>query len=133
MVRDFKKNPISEEEIMHCYWHAVKDTTIGGWAVATIDKPTHQINPYDGEFELGTFLSESGAKHIADVHNRWYQDIVWQTYADNYLVTKHNDQYLYSVQQLIEDSEYDDAKYMATYIEGLDVTKLPYWPEHVTL
>jgi len=81
--RDFGQNPITDEEVIHTYWYAVIDNLIGGWAVSNVNMPTADLNPYEGRFELGCFLAEYEARHIAELHNAWWQKQVWATYAEN--------------------------------------------------
>jgi hypothetical protein len=81
--RDFGQNPVTENEIINCYWYPVLDNTIGGWSVSNVDESVTGLNPYEAKFELGSFLTETQARHITDIHNKWYQDIIWATYADN--------------------------------------------------
>jgi hypothetical protein len=81
--RNFRKNPVTTEELVHCYWFAVQDDLIGGFSVATVNKPESQIDVWAEEFTVGTFMTLATAQHIADVHNFWWQQQVWQTYSDN--------------------------------------------------
>jgi len=83
MARDFKKEPITEVEILYCRWYAVIDDTIGGWSISNIDQSVATLNPYEGRFELGSFLTEYEAKHIAFVHNAWWDSVVAMTYMEN--------------------------------------------------
>ena len=52
-------------------WFPVKNDLIGGWSVATIDKPCSQLDLKKGEIEVADFISEDLARHMADVHNAW--------------------------------------------------------------
>lgn len=81
--RDFRLNPLRTHELRDCYWYVVKNDEIGGWSLATVDLPTSQINPYAGVFELGTFMSEGIARHMAGVHNTWWENLVWDSYREN--------------------------------------------------
>jgi hypothetical protein len=99
VIRDFRKEPITQEEVIHCYWYPVVDDTIGGWSISNVDLSVAELNPYEGRFELGSFLTESEAKHIAEIHNTWYQDFIWRTeYIQNYLVSLYND----SIRRIID-------------------------------
>lgn len=110
MVRDFKKNPITTEELMQGYWYAVVDDTIGGFAISNVDEPVSQINPYEGKFELANFMDKGTAEHIAYLHNAWWEYTVWSSYANNILVALEND-----VADLTEDDWFDyDDEYEAT-------------------
>lgn len=105
MVRDFKIEPISEKEVIECYWYPVVDDTIGGWSISNVDQSVAHLNPYEGRFELGSFLTESEAEHIADIHNAWWDYQIWSSYANNILVALEND-----IEPLTEDAwfDYDD-------------------------
>jgi hypothetical protein len=81
--RDFGKQPLTVDEIINCYWYPVVDDTIGGWAMSNVDQSVAHLDPYEGQFELASFLTEEEARHIAQVHNKWYQDKVYKTYYDN--------------------------------------------------
>ena len=81
--RNFRKNPITELELKECRWYAVVNDLIGGYAIATTNKPISEIDPYSGEFELGDFLTKEMAQHIADLHNYWWDSMIWESYYDN--------------------------------------------------
>jgi hypothetical protein len=81
--RNFQKQPITQEEIIYCHWYPVTDDTIGGWAISNVPEPVSELNPYNGKFELGSFMTEDEAKHIAYVHNAWYSSVVAMSYMDN--------------------------------------------------
>jgi hypothetical protein len=81
--RDFGQEPMIEDEILNCHWYAVIDNTIGGWSISNVDQSVADLNPYEGRFELGSFLTESEAKHIAKLHNDWWDIQVWGTYMTN--------------------------------------------------
>jgi len=81
--RDFGQNPITMDEVLHTYWYPVVDNLIGGWSVANVDMATADLNPYEGKFELGSFMTEYEARHIAELHNQWWQHQVWKTYEPN--------------------------------------------------
>lgn len=83
VIRDFSKDPISDTEVLNCRWYAVIDDTIGGWAISNVDQSVADLNPYEGRFELGSFLTEVEARHIADVHNDWWDKLVWRSYWPN--------------------------------------------------
>lgn len=58
-------SPINRE------WFVVADDVIGGWAIATVDKPVSEIDTRDGtEFVLGDFISKEITEHIVRQHNR---------------------------------------------------------------
>jgi hypothetical protein len=81
--RDFKKEPLTQEEVIGCYWYPVIDDTIGGWSISNVNESVANLDPYEGRFELGSFLTEYEAKHIADIHNLWLQEKMWNTYIEN--------------------------------------------------
>lgn len=81
--RNFKEHPLQAEEIMYNFWYVVEDDCIGGHAIATVNKPTSQINPYDGEFEVAHFVFRQVADNMVKLHNSWWDDIVWESYMDN--------------------------------------------------
>lgn len=81
--RDFAKQPITDAEVLYCRWYAVADDTIGGWAISNVPEPVSQLNPYEGRFELGSFMTFYEASHIAFVHNAWYDSVVAMSYIEN--------------------------------------------------
>jgi hypothetical protein len=91
--RDFGQEPITDEEVIYCRWYPVVDDTIGGWAISNVDETVAYLNPYEGKFEFGSFMTEAEAKHICFVHNAWWDSVVAFTYAENigaYFVTYCN-------------------------------------------
>lgn len=60
-----------EELLLRSEWYPVPDDTIGGWALANAPIPTSGHSRDVGVAQLGSFLSERVARHVADVHNRW--------------------------------------------------------------
>lgn len=51
-------------------WYAVVNDLIGGWSVATADKPVGDLCADAGEFEIADVAGgEVVALHIADAHN----------------------------------------------------------------
>lgn len=48
-------------------WYAVVNDLIGGWAVATVDKPCSAHNHEAGEGEVADFVHEADARFIAAV------------------------------------------------------------------
>lgn len=88
--RDFRKNPITLEELINCTWYATVDDTIGGWCVSTSNKPESQKDPYAGEFSAGNFMTKEVAEHVVKIHNAWWEIEVWKTYMPNiYAGYKH--------------------------------------------
>lgn len=83
VVRDFRKNPISFEELSYCRWYAIANDTIGGWDVANVNIPDSRRNPQYGEYEIGCFITREVAEHIAKLHNEAWDSYVWDTYHDN--------------------------------------------------
>lgn len=87
MVRDFQKNPVTDEERHNCYWYAVVDDLIGGYNVSNVNKPASQANVHENEFEIGCFMTKETAQHIVELHNAWWDAIIWESYADNIMAT----------------------------------------------
>lgn len=83
VVRDFRKNPITFEELTHCRWYAIANDTIGGWDVSTVNIPDSVRDARMGEYEIGCFLTREVAEHIAKLHNEVWDAYVWDTYHDN--------------------------------------------------
>lgn len=50
-------------------WFAVLDDTVGGWAIANVNKPVSAHDPSKGEFSIGDFLDEPLARYIVAMHN----------------------------------------------------------------
>ena len=76
-------NPVTSAELMECYWYAVPNDLIGGYSVSTVNKPDSQHNVYEGDFEVGTFMTLESAQHIAEIHNQWWNSKVWSSYYNN--------------------------------------------------
>lgn len=76
-------NPVTDKELMECRWYAVSNDLIGGYSVSTADKPESQQNIFQGDFEVGTFMTLETAQHIADIHNKWWDSKVWSSYYTN--------------------------------------------------
>lgn len=85
--RNFRLNPVTHEELMECYWYAVPNDLIGGYTVATVDKPDSLHNVYEGDFEIGTFMTLETAQHIAELHNAWWNIQIEDSYAENIMAT----------------------------------------------
>ena len=85
--RNFKKNPVTDEEVQQCRWYVAEDDLIGGWLIANVDKPASLINPYAGDFEISTFVKKTMAEHIIKLHNDWWDAVVWNSYQDNIAAT----------------------------------------------
>jgi hypothetical protein len=58
---------LSMEDFFGARWYAVADPDVGGWAVATADRPTTDLGP--GERCVAQFVDEAIARHIARLHN----------------------------------------------------------------
>lgn len=85
--RNFKQNPITPDEQVRCYWYVVENDLIGGWSISNVNKPESQQDPYEGEFEIATFVIKEVAEHMAEVHNTWWEIEVWKTYSANIYAT----------------------------------------------
>ncbi len=82
-MRNFKENPLTLSEMQDCYWYAVENDLIGGYSIATVNKPESQMNVFDDEFVVGAFMTHDLAQHIADIHNQWWEAKVWESYESN--------------------------------------------------
>jgi len=63
--------------MLNAPWHAKSNDLIGGWCIMTIDAtPAEADEITQGEVmhEVGCFMDEKTASHIADLHNRWLVD-----------------------------------------------------------
>jgi hypothetical protein len=81
--RDFRKDPVTDSEVLYSRWYAVIDDTIGGWSISNVNESVANLNPYEGRFELGSFMTEVEAKHIAYVHNCWLDSVIAMSYIEN--------------------------------------------------
>lgn len=54
----------------HVEWFLIADDEVGGWAVASVQKPTSQIDGRDGTV-IACFLSYADALHMVEIHNLW--------------------------------------------------------------
>lgn len=60
------------KSVMHQRWYAVVDDTVGGYAVANVDKPTSEIDTRgQKERELVFAVTKAVADHIVQLHNAW--------------------------------------------------------------
>lgn len=53
-----------EAAILAATWYAHAGDLVGGWCVTVVDKP-----PSSGAVEVGSFLGEDVARHVAELHN----------------------------------------------------------------
>ncbi len=113
LVRDFRENPITFEELTHCRWYAIANDTIGGWDIATVNIPDSRRNAQLGQYEIGCFLTREVAEHITEVHNQWWDAAVWGSYFDNIELSVYKD-YVDEL-DLTEDDWFDyDEPYETT-------------------
>lgn len=68
-------------------------------------------------------MDKSIAEHIVQLHNRWYQNEVYNTYVDNITLSTIND----IVREIIDNNP-DDAEFWQTQILT-DVSQLPEAPQ----
>lgn len=61
------------EEALGRHWYAQPNDLIGGWAIMTGPQPPSAVTRENNLIEVGDFLSESLARHIADLHNEWLE------------------------------------------------------------
>lgn len=56
---------VDVQELLTCKWYAMPEDTIGGWCImSTPDSPSTGIG-----LEVGCFLDEEIARHLAELHN----------------------------------------------------------------
>lgn len=53
-----------EQAVLTARWWVHQDDTIGGWCIMPVNLP-----PSSGYPDVAHFLTESAARHIADLHN----------------------------------------------------------------
>lgn len=58
-----------DRAILRSTWYPVRDDTIGGYAVSTVNKPisAHGIR----DIYVGDFMTKPLAEHVAALHNRY--------------------------------------------------------------
>lgn len=62
--------PLTAESLWHRRWYAVPNDEVGGWSVATVDRPTSQIDPVTTRDRvLADVVWEEHARWLADLHN----------------------------------------------------------------
>jgi hypothetical protein len=71
------------EEFTYCRWYAVVDNLIGGYAISNVNKFTADLNHLKGEYEIASFIDMATAEHLAMLHNKWWDNFVWDSYYDN--------------------------------------------------
>lgn len=66
---------MTEHSNLCCRWYIVVNDLIGGWDVATVDKPSSQIDYRHTSVEHGIAwgLSREEAEHIVLLHNVWWR------------------------------------------------------------
>jgi hypothetical protein len=64
---------VTERDVLRRRWYAVPDDLIGGWAVATVDRSTADIDVAgtDERVPVQMAWGEVTARHLADLHNAW--------------------------------------------------------------
>jgi len=50
-------------------WYPVLDDTIGGYAISNVRLPVSEHDWTKGHMLIGSFLRESTARHICELHN----------------------------------------------------------------
>jgi len=53
-------------------WRAQEDNLIGGWCVTPAGDPR---TPAEGAPSLADFSTEQMARHVAELHNNWLDDL----------------------------------------------------------
>lgn len=56
-------------------WYARPDDVVGGWAVMNADVPPSEISRADDIWQVGHWLSEEAAEHVAWLHNAYLQGL----------------------------------------------------------
>lgn len=64
--------PLTAEELWFQSWYAVVDDEVGGWAIATVDKPTSRIDPMTTRERVlvGFITWGEHAEWLVQLHNR---------------------------------------------------------------
>lgn len=61
---------VTEEDVLGRRWYAVPETLIGGWAIATVDQPTSEIDMGNtDERVMAECWGERTARHLVELHN----------------------------------------------------------------
>lgn len=73
-VRDkIGRKAVDAEALLAARWWPREDDTIGGWCVMTADQPPSMADWQRGELQVGSFLGEDVARHVAELHNTWLE------------------------------------------------------------
>ncbi len=56
-------------DVLSQRWFPHEDDLIGGWCVMTADTPPSLARHELGQVEVGNFLGEDVARHVAELHN----------------------------------------------------------------
>lgn len=88
--RNFRTHPVTIAELHETYWYVVDNDLIGGYSIATTNKPESQHNVYEGDYTVGTFMTLHSAQHLVQLHNNWLTTKIWATYMPNIEWTFYN-------------------------------------------
>jgi hypothetical protein len=66
--------PLTAESLWNRRWYVVPDDEVGGWNIATVNKPTSQIDPMATRERVLVFgvVWEEHARWIVEAHNAAY-------------------------------------------------------------
>lgn len=65
--------PLTAESLYRRRWYVVTNDEVGGWSVATVDRPTSQIDPVrTRDRVLADFVFSEHACWVVDAHNATY-------------------------------------------------------------
>lgn len=75
-------DPVTAAELWRRPWYVVPDDEIGGWAIATADLPTSQLNLSNrGERVIADAIWEDHARWLVEAHNRLIANVTEPTPA----------------------------------------------------
>lgn len=98
------------EELTFCRWYAVVDDLIGGYSISNVNKTTSNADHFKGEYDFASFIDRDVAQHMVDLHNAWWDQLVWSTYSDNLMATydrELDEFYDYEASRKSFDDSYD--------------------------
>lgn len=93
------------------YWFAKYDPLLEFWNIL------YRID--DMAYQVSIANSKDAVDHIVQIHNKWYQDTVYDTYLDNITLSSVNT----IIRQIAEENT-QDAEYWTSQILT-DVSQLP--------
>lgn len=98
---------------IYSYWYPVYDKQLDFWSVDS------QVR--DNSYQVAACMYQDVAEHVAQTHNKWYQDKVFNGYADNVTLSAVN----CVIREIIEDL--DDSAEREFWESQImtDVSQLP--------